>query len=187
MTAEKSSFRPGLLGRRRAVGFGIAVAILSLSRPATAAVQARPRRIHLVNPHTGENFRDIYHENGAYLPDALRQLNLLLRDHANDKVHAIDPALIDLLADLQRRIDLAQPFHVVSAYRSPETNAAARRRNRHVAPNSLHMRGKAVDVAVPDLNIQVLRHAAIAMRAGGVGAYPRANFVHLDVGPVRTW
>ena len=187
MTAPRAASRPGLFGRRRAIGLGVAAAILSLTRRATARIKAPPRHIHLINPHTGENFRDIYHENGAYVPDALRQLNLLLRDHANDKVHSIDPALIDLLADLKRRIDLTQPFHVVSAYRSPETNAAARRRNRNVARNSLHMHGKAVDVAVPDLNIQVLRRAAIALEAGGVGAYPHANFVHLDVGPVRTW
>ncbi len=187
MTAEKAASRPGHFGRRRAIGIGVAAAILSLTRPATARLKAPPRRIHLINPHTGENFHDIYHENGAYLPDALRQLNLLLRDHANDKVHAIDPSLIDLLADLERRLGLTQPFHVVSAYRSPETNAAARRRNRNVARNSLHMHGKAADVAVPDLNIEVLRGAAIAMEAGGVGAYPHAKFVHLDVGPVRTW
>jgi uncharacterized protein YcbK (DUF882 family) len=32
-----------------------------------------------------------------------------------------------------------------------------------------------------------LRRAAIAMRRGGVGYYPAADFVHLDTGRVRTW
>lgn len=187
MKSEKSASQPGLLGRRRALGLGIAAAVFSLARPALAGPSSPPRRVHLVNPHTGESFDDIYQENGEYLPDALRQLDLLLRDHATDKVHTIDRGLIDLLSGLQRRIDRPQPFHVVSAYRSPETNAAARRHNRHVARNSLHMHGKAVDVTAPNLDIRKLTRAAIAMEAGGVGAYPHANFVHLDVGPVRTW
>lgn len=187
MTAEISAIRPGRLGRRRFIALGVSAAIVSLSKPANAHLTAPPRRIYLLNAHTGESFRDIYYEKGAYLPDALRELKILLRDHANDKIHEIDPLLIDLLADLRSRLKLTQPFHVVSAYRSPETNAAARRRNRNVARNSLHMHGMAVDVRVPDLDTQILRRAAVAMQAGGVGLYPRSNFVHLDVGPVRTW
>jgi uncharacterized protein YcbK (DUF882 family) len=32
-----------------------------------------------------------------------------------------------------------------------------------------------------------LREAAIAMQRGGVGYYPKSNFVHIDTGAFRTW
>jgi uncharacterized protein YcbK (DUF882 family) len=32
-----------------------------------------------------------------------------------------------------------------------------------------------------------LRKVAIANKGGGVGYYPRNNFIHIDVGPIRYW
>ena len=32
-----------------------------------------------------------------------------------------------------------------------------------------------------------LRDAALLLRAGGVGFYPREQFVHIDTGRVRSW
>jgi uncharacterized protein YcbK (DUF882 family) len=29
--------------------------------------------------------------------------------------------------------------------------------------------------------------AAVKLRAGGVGYYPKSDFVHVDCGPVRYW
>jgi len=88
---------------------------------------------------------------------------------------------------LRQKVGFVKPIQVNSGYRSPRSNAAARRRNRHVARNSLHMQGKAVDITVPGFNLAKLRRAAIELQAGGVGTYPDAHFLHLDVGPVRVW
>jgi uncharacterized protein YcbK (DUF882 family) len=56
-----------------------------------------------------------------------------------------------------------------------------------VATRSLHMDGKAIDIRLPGVPLGDLRDAALSLRAGGVGFYPRAQFVHVDTGRVRSW
>jgi uncharacterized protein YcbK (DUF882 family) len=99
----------------------------------------------------------------------------------------MDVRLIDLLHRLHQ--DLASPnaYHVICGYRSPQTNAALRQKDSAVAAHSLHMAGQAVDIRLPGVRLISLRNAALALKAGGVGYYPQSNFVHVDVGPVRTW
>jgi uncharacterized protein YcbK (DUF882 family) len=164
-----------------------AAASFTILRPSVARAVPSVRKVFLANPHTGDAFHDVYWEEGEYIPDALARIDLLMRDFHNDQVRHIDPELIDLLARLRTRLGIAHPVQVMSGYRSPQTNAAARRRNRHVARNSYHMQGKAVDIRVPGFNLSKLRRAAIDLRAGGVGTYPNASFLHLDVGPYRVW
>ena len=52
---------------------------------------------------------------------------------------------------------------------------------------SLHMRGRAIDLRLTDVRTKTLREAALEMRRGGVGYYPRSDFVHLDTGRIRAW
>jgi uncharacterized protein YcbK (DUF882 family) len=49
------------------------------------------------------------------------------------------------------------------------------------------MAGKAIDIRVPGIKLRDLYRAAIDLRGGGVGIYPGSDFVHVDVGRVRTW
>jgi uncharacterized protein YcbK (DUF882 family) len=145
------------------------------------------RRLALYNTHTGERLDAEYWEKGEYVPDALAEMNHLLRDHRTDEVTAIDRDLLDLLHSLGGILDIQEPFHVISGYRSPETNAKLRRRSRRVARHSLHVDGMAADIRIPGVRLKDLRRAALALKAGGVGYYPRTGFVHVDVGPVRRW
>ena len=55
------------------------------------------------------------------------------------------------------------------------------------AKNSQHLYGKAADICIEGVRLRDLRRAALEQEAGGVGLYPRYGFVHVDVGPVRTW
>jgi uncharacterized protein YcbK (DUF882 family) len=48
------------------------------------------------------------------------------------------------------------------------------------------MKGMAADVRIPGRSLSNLRNAALSLKAGGVGYYP-GQFVHVDVGRVRTW
>ena len=104
-----------------------------------------------------------------------------------DEVAAIDPRLFDFLYALRRAMDSEAPFHVISGYRSPGTNARLRQRSKGVAKRSLHMRGMAVDVRLPGRELKDLMRTAKRLNAGGVGYYPKSNFIHVDTGRVRFW
>ena len=146
------------------------------------------RTLSLFNTHTGERLKKVvYWEQGIYLPDALQDINYVLRDHRTDEIHAIDPKTIDLMAAISRRIGANRPFEIISGYRSPETNRLLRSLSRGVAKNSYHMQGKAVDLRLPGVPLKTLRKAALELRMGGVGYYPKSDFVHVDTGGVRTW
>jgi hypothetical protein len=64
-----------------------------------------------------------------------------------------------------------------------------RRRSNGVAEKSLHMRGQAMDFAIPGVALDKLRAAGLRLQRGGVGFYPTSGspFVHMDVGGVRHW
>jgi uncharacterized protein YcbK (DUF882 family) len=84
-------------------------------------------------------------------------------------------------------MDCARAVQVISGYRSPATNAMLARRSNGVAKNSLHVKGMAIDLRLPDRALADLRAAALALAGGGAGYYPKSNFVHMDTGRVRTW
>jgi uncharacterized protein YcbK (DUF882 family) len=139
------------------------------------------------NTHTGDQLKLTYFEQGRYIKDALHEINHLFRDYHDGSVHPIDPALLDQLYDLKHKLEVRKPFHIVSGYRSPATNADLRKHSDGVAKNSLHMQGRAIDIRIEGLDTRRIRNAALAMHQGGVGYYERSDFVHLDTGSIRTW
>jgi uncharacterized protein YcbK (DUF882 family) len=145
------------------------------------------RSLKFDNLHTGEKLRTVYWQNGKYIPDSLQDVNHILRDFRNDETKPIDQDLLDLLNTLNRNLETDQPFQIISGYRSPETNTMLRSWSEGVASKSYHMRGMAIDIRVPGRDLLGLRRTAQEMQLGGVGYYPTSNFVHVDVGPVRTW
>jgi len=152
-----------------------------------AAPRTRVRRLRLFNVNTQERFDEVYWRNGRYVGRSLQRLNVVLRDHRARRATRMDPRLFDLLWTVQQRLGSHEPYRVVSAYRSPETNAAKRRVSRAVARNSMHMYGRAMDVRLPDRSAEGIARLAVSMRLGGVGLYRRDGFVHLDTGPPRRW
>jgi uncharacterized protein YcbK (DUF882 family) len=60
-------------------------------------------------------------------------------------------------------------------------------RSNGVAAKSLHMEGMAIDIRLPNRPLQAVHDTALSLGKGGVGFYPVSNFVHVDVGRVRTW
>jgi uncharacterized protein YcbK (DUF882 family) len=181
------------LTRRRFLRIG-ALAAASLTVPGVAgaglriaAADAEPRRLKFYNLHTDERLDAEYFAGGRYLPDALDAIDHILRDFRRNEVKAIDPHLLDLLHALNGRLDTTEPFDVISGYRSPLTNAMLHANSEGVAAHSLHIEGKAIDIRVPGRDLATLHKVALAMRAGGVGYYPRSDFVHVDTGRVRQW
>ena len=178
-------------GRRGLLKAGMAFALTSLSaRPAFAAFEqgnTAARELAFYNLHTGENLKTVYWAEGGYLPDALADINHILRDYRNDQTLPIEIPLLDLLHGLHSTLGTVQPFHIVSGYRSPATNATLAANTDGVAKGSLHMQAKAVDLYIEGVPLDELRRAAIALRGGGVGYYPKSNFVHVDIGRIRSW
>jgi uncharacterized protein YcbK (DUF882 family) len=179
----------GRLSRRRfasALAAPLALGLLGLT-PRQAEAARRERSLLLHHLHTGETLKSVYFADGRYLPEGIKAITHHLRDWRVDQARPIDPELPDLLWALRQRLETKAPIQVVCGYRSPATNAMLRRRSYGVARNSLHMRGMAVDLRVPDRSLRSLRLAALSLKRGGVGYYPASGFVHVDTGSVRSW
>ncbi|QOL50309.1 DUF882 domain-containing protein [Massilia litorea] len=153
------------------------------------AAQPAPaeRTLRLYNTHTGESLRSVFWAEGQFIPDALKDINKLLRDHRNDKIAEMDPKLIVLLNEVSEKFGDNQVLHIISGYRSPESNAKLAAASSGVATHSMHMDGKAIDIRMPGKDLAQLHKAAMSMKAGGVGYYPDSQFVHMDTGRVRYW
>jgi uncharacterized protein YcbK (DUF882 family) len=169
---------------KRAVGLAAGVAMWP--RPA-GAYAPRTRSLDLYAVNTGERLRVDYCIEGRYEPQSLRAVDHLLRDFRTDEIYPVDPRILDVLYDVGGTLGTTSDYHVVCGYRSASTNEMKLRQGRGVARHSYHLSGKAIDVFVPSRGLGEIRRAALALGAGGVGYYPRAGFVHLDIGPVRTW
>jgi len=154
---------------------------------ATVTPLKRSRSLLIHNLHTEEQVELTYFESGQYISGALNALNYLLRDHRSGDICQIDPALLDLLYDLQFSLGGNKLIQVISAYRSPKTNTLLRKKSSGVALKSLHMQGKAIDIRIAGINSKVIQQASIALARGGVGYYRRSDFVHIDTGNVRYW
>ena len=178
--------------RRAFLGFSAAATAGALvpSRAHAAPAIKPERTLSLFNTHTGERLKAVYCCDGIYQNDVLSRINHILRDFRHNEVKPIDPKLLDLLHELGGTLGTDAPFHIISGYRSPVTNAMLREQggtHTGVATTSLHMVGKAIDIRIPGVGLQNLRRAAQSLKLGGVGYYPSSNFVHVDTGRVRTW
>ncbi len=176
------------LTRRHALKLGVAVSLSFAVAPRLAfAGDGAARTIAFYNLHTGENLQTTFWADGGYVSSALREIDWVLRDFRTGDVKAIDPPLLDILHALQVKLDTQEPFQVISGYRSPATNAMLLERSSGVAARSFHLQGRAIDINVPSRALSQIRGAALSLQAGGVGYYPKSDFVHVDNGPIRHW
>ncbi len=154
-----------------------------------AVANGDTRSISIQHMHTKEITTVTFRRDGRYVGEALDKLNWALRDWRRDEPTKMDPRLFDIAWEVHREAGSSSPFHVVSAYRSPQTNSMLRRRSRGVAKHSQHTMGKAMDFYLPDVSPAQVRSIGMKMQRGGVGYYPSAYtpFIHLDVGSVRSW
>jgi uncharacterized protein YcbK (DUF882 family) len=191
---SESTYASRILGRRRFLGLGAAALALplvsrlsALTSPAPAPLPA-DRDLSFYNTHTAESAAVEYCQAGCLVPASLDKINHILRDTFTGEVKPIDVDLLDLLNTLARTLPTEEPFHVISGYRSPSTNAYLRTHGGGgVAAHSLHLVGKAIDIRVPGVKLRDLYRTAVGLHGGGVGIYPGSDFVHVDVGRVRTW
>lgn len=190
MTVQRPSrFRARLARSVACAVVALGVLVAGTDGTQNAVANGDTRTLSVRQMHTGDRVTVTFRRNGRYDRDALRQLDWIMRDWRRDESREMDPRLYDTLWEVHRSARSQQPLHVVSAYRSPQTNEMLRRRSRGVARSSQHIEGKATDFYLPDVPSSRLREIGIRLQRGGVGFYPRANtpFVHIDVGSVRHW
>src|SRR5579864_354507 len=154
---------------------------------ATASNETRTLSFH--HTHSDEDLTITYKRNGRYDDEALQKLNHYLRDWRSQDETVMDRHLFDILWEVYRDVDAKDPIQIISAYRSPATNAMLRRRSSAVARHSQHMLGHAMDFFIPGVSLEQIRFAGLRLQRGGVGFYPTSGspFVHLDTGSIRHW
>ena len=188
---RKSHLRPAPIRYACLVAATGVAALLSIivvpSSTETAAANGDTRTLDLYHSHTGESIQATFRVNGSYDPAVLEKLNWFLRDWRNNDRTRMDPRLFDVIWEAYRTAGATQPIVIVSAYRSPQTNAMLRRRSQGVAEHSQHILGRAMDTTMPGMPMERIREIGMRLQRGGVGWYPSSNFVHLDVGSVRAW
>lgn len=176
------------LKRRQILKAGIgACALFTLPTAQAEIFKLAERKLAFLNLHTNERTQVTYWADGDYLSDGLSAINTILRDHRTGETYPIDHQLLNMLQLLHYKMSSKSEFHVISGYRSPQTNAQLNAKSSGVAKRSLHMQGMAIDIRMPGHNLSDLRNAALSLQAGGVGYYPGSNFIHIDTGRVRQW
>jgi uncharacterized protein YcbK (DUF882 family) len=168
------------------------LAAVSFSAPRLAAdpsaSSTQEHHLRLYHTHTGERIDIVYRRGDQYLPEAEAQLDHFLRDHRTGDMKHYDPHVFDILSDLAAAVGHPNAeIDIICGYRTPWSNEFLRARSAGVAKNSQHMQAHAIDIRIPGVDTLTLRNAALALGRGGVGYYPRSEFVHVDTGRVRTW
>ncbi len=155
--------------------------------PFRSVFATRQRDLAFYHTHTRMKLSIVYAADGEYIARALDRINDFLADFRTGGIKRIDPRLLDLIYDVRESLGSNGTYEVISAYRSPETNAMLRAKSSGVAKKSQHMLGNAIDVRLSDVKTLELRDAALAMKRGGVGYYEESDFVHIDIGRDRRW
>ncbi len=182
-----------LLDRRSVLKGGLTLSLsamisVGMAKPALALPSGGVYSVSLVNSRTHEKFDGVYRVGNRYLPEAFERINFVMRDVRAEEIFPMDPRAIDIIAFVHKALGTREAYSVISGYRSPHTNSELREKGGGgVAKRSLHMSGQAVDVRLSETNVRYIRDMGKRLKAGGVGYYPRSNFVHLDSGDFRTW
>ena len=164
-------------------------AIVGLSADGITASSSSDRTISFFHIHTQERLTITYKKAGRYDPDALKQINWIMRDWRKNQTIAIDPATIDLAWEMHEELGSREPINIICGYRSRDTNELLRKTVGGQASQSQHITGKAIDIAFPDVPLKRMRYSALIRERGGVGYYPTSGipFVHVDTARVRSW
>src|SRR3954467_4637990 len=173
------------MDRRQFLSFIAGTVALPSVANALPSAPPQPHRLNLLNAHTKETFSGIYRDDNGPIPRGMDELSVFLLDfHTGEKI-GIDVDLLDFLSGVMQSVGQSRAT-ILSAYRTPETNAMLARQGFKPAENSLHLYGRALDVHFGDKLADAMK-AARAMQRGGVGWYPVSSFMHIDTGPVRNW
>lgn len=178
--AAKAGMHGAKAGKRRQARLAVTVpALLARSRPAGwaagSSLTAPPIVMEHLTSHATHQLRPDQ-KGGGFSPRQMGVLANLLRCHHTGMRRPIAERLVSLLYQTARHFNNAKVY-VVAGFRAP--SVAKQKGN----PKSPHKRGVACDFRLEGVALSTLRDYLMrAYRHVGVGYYPNANFVHLDVG-----
>jgi len=152
-----------------------------------ASSKEKNKTLTLHNIHLNQTVHAHFLDNGRYNISGLFQIDKAMMDHHSWQIARIDLKLVNVLYEISKHLGKNKKINLISGYRSPKTNRNLRKHSHGVAKKSYHMKAEAADIQVPGVRLSKLRAIVKGIQAGGVGYYPRSNFVHLDVGPIRSW
>ena len=117
----------------------------------------------------------LYDEDGSYNADALDELNHLFRCRRTGTEKAIEPKLFEMLSRIYDKFE--KPLELVSGFRNQER------------VTSFHFHGSASDIRIPGVPERELHRFVSSLDTGGmgIGLYPRAGFVHVDIRPEASY
>jgi uncharacterized protein YcbK (DUF882 family) len=118
---------------------------------------------------------DLYNPDGSFNEDALDKLYHAWRCRRTGTEKPIDPHLFELLSIVEDHF--GKPIQLVSGFRNQEHTS------------SFHFHGSASDIRIAGVDEKVLHEYATTLDTGGmgIGRYPRAHFVHVDVRPEASY
>ena len=175
--AARRSPQPVSASGRLSASTGIGLEpVVSTPMPITRPAAKPSGRVVL----TGINFNEqldvnIYKADGSYDPDALDALNHAFRCRRTGTEKAIDPKLFEMLSRIYDKFE--KPLELVSGFRNQER------------VTSFHFHGSASDIRIKGVSERVLHKFVTSLDAGGmgIGLYPRAGFVHVDIRPEASY
>jgi uncharacterized protein YcbK (DUF882 family) len=180
--------RMKVISRRRALAVLSCAALCWLARaPSVLAATPAVDWLELHNTHTGETLKVTFRNASGFVPAAVEQLDRILFDQRSGEHHAMDPQLYVLLVDLAAAAEVEPRYDIISGFRSSGTNEKLRSNGGGQAKNSQHIQGKAIDLRLKGVDTARLRDLAVGLKRGGVGYYPKSDFVHVDTARVRYW
>ena len=179
-----------IFDRRNFLKSSFAFCFGSLALPSVLAAKTKKtqnKTLKLFNINTREHLTVTYYKDGAYVKSALDKIDHIMADKRSKQIMKTDLVLIDTLHKIQTRSNAKEPITLICGYRAPATNSKLVKSKKGVAKGSYHTRGQAADIKIPGVELSDIKKIAESLKKGGVGYYPNSGFVHVDVGPTRTW
>ena len=130
-------------------------------------------KLHVVSVNTGDEAEvNLFNHDGSFDVAALNEVDHVLRCRRTDDEKPIDTRLLALLSHVYDHFG-GRTLEVVSGYRNQRKQT------------SNHFKGTASDIRIQGVSVKKLSSFAETLDTGGmgIGQYPRAGFVHIDVRP----
>lgn len=139
--------------------------------------------VTIVRRETGESITVRYrNRDGSYDEEALSKISYIARCSLTHQEKRIPIKLVELIDRVSDRFG-KRTIILLSGYRTKYLNDITP----GAAKKSFHLIGWAMDIRLSGISSKKVKDFAKSLGVGGVGYYPRYDYVHLDIGKVRYW